>query len=203
MAKSLIQGVNVIVHCSDGWDRTIQLCSLSQLCLDPFYRTLKGFCILIEKEWLSYGHMFQERSGHAESHTHDQRAPIFQQWLECVYQLIHQFPLAFEFSSRLLLTISDHLNSCRFGTFLYNSVQERLNANVKTNTVSLWTYILNGPESTSTFINPIYDGNAFRNVVLYPSFSAKTIELWPDYWYRFLPHENISGSVGARNVLAY
>ena len=31
MAKSLIQGVNVIVHCSDGWDRTTQLSVLTQI----------------------------------------------------------------------------------------------------------------------------------------------------------------------------
>ncbi|KAF9073697.1 hypothetical protein BDP27DRAFT_1399963 [Rhodocollybia butyracea] len=34
---------------------TSQLSSLSQLCLDLFYRT---FEILVEKEWLSYGHKF-------------------------------------------------------------------------------------------------------------------------------------------------
>lgn len=47
------QGVCVLVHCSDGWDRTSQLTSLSQLLLDPYYRTLKGFAVLIEKEWVS------------------------------------------------------------------------------------------------------------------------------------------------------
>jgi len=31
----------VLVHCSDGWDRTPQLVSLSELILDPYYRTFK------------------------------------------------------------------------------------------------------------------------------------------------------------------
>lgn len=51
-----------MIHCSDGWDRTSQLSSLSMLLLDPYYRTLKGFVVLIEKEWLSFGHMFATRN---------------------------------------------------------------------------------------------------------------------------------------------
>lgn len=31
----------VLVHCSDGWDRTPQIVALSKLLLDPYYRTVE------------------------------------------------------------------------------------------------------------------------------------------------------------------
>ena len=62
-----IQHSHVVIHCSDGWDRTSQLSALSQLCLDPYYRTLDGFIVLIEKDWLSFGHMFATRAGFLSS----------------------------------------------------------------------------------------------------------------------------------------
>ena len=62
-----LQHSHVLIHCSDGWDRTSQLSALSQLCLDPYYRTIDGFIILIEKDWLSFGHMFNHRSGFLSS----------------------------------------------------------------------------------------------------------------------------------------
>ena len=54
---------HVLIHCSDGWDRTSQLSALSQLCLDPYYRTMEGFMVLVEKDFVSFGHMFKHRSG--------------------------------------------------------------------------------------------------------------------------------------------
>ncbi|OAL35706.1 hypothetical protein AYO20_05087 [Fonsecaea nubica] len=62
-----LQHSHVLIHCSDGWDRTSQLSSLSQICLDPYYRTMEGFMVLVEKDWLSFGHMFKHRSGFLSS----------------------------------------------------------------------------------------------------------------------------------------
>jgi myotubularin-related protein 6/7/8 len=62
-----IKASHVLIHCSDGWDRTSQLSALSQLCLDPYYRTVRGFQVLIEKDWLAFGHRFLDRCGHLSS----------------------------------------------------------------------------------------------------------------------------------------
>ncbi|THH28927.1 hypothetical protein EUX98_g5268 [Antrodiella citrinella] len=62
-----VNSSHVLIHCSDGWDRTAQLSALSQICLDPFYRTVQGFQILVEKDWLSFGHKFLDRCGHLSS----------------------------------------------------------------------------------------------------------------------------------------
>lgn len=62
-----IASSHVLVHCSDGWDRTAQITALAQLCLDPYYRTIRGFMVLIEKEWCSFGHKFLDRCGHLSS----------------------------------------------------------------------------------------------------------------------------------------
>lgn len=40
------EGASVLVHCSDGWDRTAQVCSLGALLMDPYYRTIKGFMVM-------------------------------------------------------------------------------------------------------------------------------------------------------------
>ena len=62
-----LQHSHVLIHCSDGWDRTSQLSALSQICLDPYYRTMEGFIVLVEKDWLSFGHQFHYRSGFLSS----------------------------------------------------------------------------------------------------------------------------------------
>eukprot|EP00004_Rigifila_ramosa_P020806 TRINITY_DN5442_c0_g1_i2.p1 TRINITY_DN5442_c0_g1~~TRINITY_DN5442_c0_g1_i2.p1 ORF type:complete len:296 (+),score=46.84 TRINITY_DN5442_c0_g1_i2:781-1668(+) len=119
-----IKQISVVVHCSDGWDRTAQLCSLSELLLDPFYRSFRGFQILIEKEWCDFGHKFHERCGHGDKNYGDsQRSPIFLEFLDCVWQIWTQYPCSFEFNENFLVFIAEHLYSCIFGTFFVQQSQ--------------------------------------------------------------------------------
>uniref|UniRef100_A0A4W5LUQ7 Myotubularin related protein 1a n=1 Tax=Hucho hucho TaxID=62062 RepID=A0A4W5LUQ7_9TELE len=174
---------SVVVHCSDGWDRTAQLTSLAMLMLDSHYRTLRGFQVLLEKEWISFGHKFAARVGHGdENHANSERSPLFIQFIDCVWQMTRQFPAAFEFNELFLITILDHLYSCLFGTFLYNSEQERVANEVQTKTVSLWSYINSQPED---FTNPFYVD--YEHHVLYPLASVRHLELWTGYYVRWNP----------------
>ena len=41
------KGGSTLIHCSDGWDRTSQLTSLSQIIMDSEYRTISGFMVCV------------------------------------------------------------------------------------------------------------------------------------------------------------
>lgn len=183
VADKVSTGHSVLVHCSDGWDRTAQLTSLAMLMLDSHYRTLRGFEVLIEKEWISFGHKFASRIGHGDKNHADQdRSPIFVQFIDCVWQMTKQFPTAFEFNERLLLTILDHLYSCRFGTFLYNCESARDQHEVRIKTVSLWSMV---NSKTDIYLNPFYTPEP--NMVLCPVASMRHLELWVSYYIRWNP----------------
>ncbi|KAL4881294.1 phosphatases II [Aspergillus karnatakaensis] len=238
-----LQHSHVLIHCSDGWDRTSQLSALSQLCLDPYYRTLEGFMVLVEKDWLSFGHMFRHRAGHlnsekwfqieneriggdsgrsfgesggagkaienaflsakgffnrdntsrdslgeSEGEARDyesdnagpkksnsapraaisekevtkpkETSPVFHQFLDATYQLLHQYPTRFEFNERFLRRLLYHLYSCQFGTFLFNSEKERVEMKAKERTRSVWDYFLARREQ---FTNPKYEADIDDN----------------------------------------
>ncbi|XP_033227692.1 myotubularin-related protein 2 isoform X3 [Belonocnema kinseyi] len=176
---------SVMVHCSDGWDRTLQLTALAMIMLDPYYRTIKGFEVLIEKEWLSFGHKFQHRIGHGDEHHSDaDRSPVFLQFIDCVWQISQEFPNAFQFNEHFLITILDHLYSCRFGTFLFNSERERVQEKVKEKAVSLWSYI---NSQSSLYQNPLYWAGPNYHLVLMPVASMRYIKPWKSLYCRWNP----------------
>lgn len=108
--------------------------------------------VLIEKDWISFGHKFSHRFGSklvlSYSSMHDSNvlvltggssprcnhlvgdpkevSPVIDQLLECVWQLTEQFPCAFEFNERFLITIHSHIYSCQYGNFIGNNQRERI-----------------------------------------------------------------------------
>eukprot|EP01103_Thecamoeba_quadrilineata_P005648 TRINITY_DN15419_c0_g1_i1.p1 TRINITY_DN15419_c0_g1~~TRINITY_DN15419_c0_g1_i1.p1 ORF type:complete len:593 (-),score=94.52 TRINITY_DN15419_c0_g1_i1:29-1807(-) len=169
-------GASCLIHCSDGWDRTSQVSSLAQLIQDPYYRTLKGFQVLISKEWLAFGHKFGMRCGTSGSRA--ERSPIFIQWLECVYQLYTQNPSAFQFSVDLLLFLSENVYACRFGNFLLNSMQERDLNCLKFKTPSIWSYV---HSNKNHFKNVFYTQADTISV----SASFKVYSFWAELFWKY------------------
>lgn len=207
-----VHSSHVLVHCSDGWDRTAQLVSLAQLCLDPYFRTMKGFAVLIEKDWLSFGYQFQERHGltltnssrfdlraphrdlddddddekaeqrpgssfwdftksitaHFQANGISQTAPIFFQFLDCVWQLQRQFPERFEFQGAYLAEIVRETFSGTSGTFLFSTERDRFTSTSPgkpppvQSTPSVWDTLLPGEAWRNPRYNPLLDDREGR-----------------------------------------
>ena len=142
VARRLEQGDSVVVHCSDGWDRTAQLSALAQLLLDPYFASYRGFAVLVEKEWAAFGHKFRDRCRQQPtSAASREQSPIFLQFLDCVRQLLVLCPAAFEFGEQYLVVLAEEVYSGRFGTFLFNSPAERRCYLAETRTLPVWAYL--------------------------------------------------------------
>ena len=233
-----INSSHVLIHCSDGWDRTSQLAAIAQVCLDPYFRTFDGLAVLIEKDWLSFGHKFTDRGGLkgsdryftvASKHSYaslnededngydtdpdldkatsgggggfdsqaaanafwgftkqltanfsaatsstasgpkkgsnlKETSPVFHQFLDCLWQIMRQFPDRFEYNSNYLVELLQAVQECKYGTFLMDNERERQRPQdedgrvlpaLSTRTVSAWSYLLS-PDIKTKHRNPRY-----------------------------------------------
>ena len=190
IAEAIKNENTVLIHCSDGWDRTTQLSCTSQLILDKRYRTLDGFICLIEKDWLSFGHQFRYRCGMycpSDSTSNvageNQKSPVFIQWLDAVYQIMCQNMVKFEFNTELLYFLANQMFNGKYGTFLFNNEQERDHFNAREKTLSVWSYV---KENENRFLNPIYNPNDNLPFIM----NYKRIQLWGKYFFRFEDGDN-------------
>lgn len=64
--------------------------------------------MLIEKDWIYFGHQFGKRLGQGiNDPENEDRSQVFLQYLDCVTQVMYQFPSEFEFSYKLIEEIAE------------------------------------------------------------------------------------------------
>uniref|UniRef100_A0A8C5P739 Myotubularin-related protein 12 n=1 Tax=Leptobrachium leishanense TaxID=445787 RepID=A0A8C5P739_9ANUR len=117
------QIINIVLKEDTGSDLCCVISSLVQIMMDPYYRTMHGFQSLVQKEWVMGGHRFLDRCNHLRKS--ESEAPVFLLFLDCVWQLVQQYPLAFGFSETYLTVLSDSINIPIFSTFFFNSPWEK------------------------------------------------------------------------------
>ncbi|XP_017130477.1 myotubularin-related protein 10-B [Drosophila elegans] len=136
-AATLRSGVTCVLQESNGRDLCCVISSLAQLLLDPHFRTIDGFQSLVQKEWVALEHPFQRRLGHvypaqpaggSAELLESEQSPVFLLFLDCVWQLLQQFPDEFEFTQTYLTSLWDACFMPIFDTFQFDTQAQRLKA---------------------------------------------------------------------------
>ncbi|XP_076465235.1 myotubularin-related protein 10-B-like isoform X2 [Babylonia areolata] len=114
------KGQTIAVREETGCDVTCVVSCLVQILLDPFYRTVPGFASLVQREWVVMGHPFQRRSRLVQG-TESEQSPVFLLFLDCVWQLLQQFPSRLAVTETFLTTLWDTQQLGLTDTFLFDS----------------------------------------------------------------------------------
>lgn len=111
------------------------------------------------------GHSFLDRCNHLHQ-SDKEEVPVFLLFLDCVWQLVHQYPPAFEFTETYLTVLSDSLYIPIFSTFFFNSPhqkdtnmgRESLEAQSKPlSLLTVWDWSVQfEPKAQTLLRNPLY-----------------------------------------------
>ncbi|XP_055600129.1 myotubularin-related protein 10 [Uranotaenia lowii] len=158
-AKLLTSGNTVVLQEINGRDMSSVISSIVQLLLDKTFRTIHGIQTLIQKEWVSLGHPFNDRMGHVCNGNPTECSPLFLLFLDCVWQLLQQFPEEFEFSETFLTSLWDSVFLPVFDTFQFNCESDRqkalLNDHIILRPVWDWGEQFSD-QDIALFSNPLY-----------------------------------------------
>lgn len=103
--------------------------SLVQIIVDPYFRTINGMMVLIDKEWVQKGfpfhrevHQLDSELSSSSGREREPRQSLFYNsvyflFLSCIFDLIHCHPLEFQFTERLLTYLMEAIYSPDYTTF--------------------------------------------------------------------------------------
>ncbi|XP_068180725.1 myotubularin-related protein 11 isoform X1 [Antennarius striatus] len=122
----LLRGGHLTVALQEPDDRDLScvVSSLVQVMCDPHCRTQHGFQSLVQKEWVMAGHRFNSRLNYHRDNDKEE-APVFLLFLDCVWQLLSQYPARFQLTDDFLLALHDSVHLPLFSSFLANCQRER------------------------------------------------------------------------------
>ncbi|XP_069689559.1 myotubularin-related protein 10-B isoform X2 [Periplaneta americana] len=198
-AQAIQRDETVVLQEGDGRDMCCIIASLVQILLDPYWRSLCGFQTLIQKEWVALGHPFCTRLAHVYSNDTEQ-SPEFLVFLDCMWQLLQQFPIEFEFTETYLTTLWDSAHVSIFETFLFDCERDRTLAtesepNSRLLLRSIWDWGEQFPErDIALFTNPLYEPCSQSNAKeLAAQGGVSSLLLWKQCYFRWLPLLEIPG----------
>lgn len=73
---------------------------------------------------------------------------MFLLFLDCVWQILRQFPCSFEFNEQFLIMLFEHAYASQFGTFLGNNENERLVRMFALNPLNIGLYLTKGKKKS-------------------------------------------------------
>ncbi|KAF6208276.1 hypothetical protein GE061_016730 [Apolygus lucorum] len=200
-AQRLYDDKTVVVQEYDGRDLCCVVASLTQLLLDPHYRTIVGFQSLVQREWVSMGHPFCSRLSLVYS-SDNQQSPVFLLFLDCVWQLINQFPTHFQFTETYLTVLWDCALSSIYDTFLFDCERDRGNSasvalgNPPLILRSVWDEITFGRDAYlfySPFYHPPQPQKSHTMLYLPVQYQISCLSIWQQCYFRHMPVLEIKG----------